>query len=61
MFAVYCQGHGRQVLLGNDHIIELSNHDHGIDLRWRCDQGHEGVWHASRPSRPSPAEFHVAA
>ncbi len=61
MFAVYCEDHGSQVLLSTDHIIDISNHDHGIDVRWRCNQGHEGVWHASRPRRPSPAQFHAAA
>jgi hypothetical protein len=61
MFAVYCKGHGSRVLLSNDHIVEISNHDHGIDVRWRCDRGHEGVWHTPSPRRRSPALLPAAA
>lgn len=44
MFSVYCEGHGREILLGPDYIEHVINHDHAIEVQWRCDQGHTGNW-----------------
>ena len=45
MFLVYCPRHQAQMLLFVDDIVELINHDHGIDVHWRCSCGAEGVQH----------------
>jgi hypothetical protein len=43
MFTVDCTGHGTRVLLTNRQITGLVNTPHGIELRWRCSCGTEGV------------------
>ena len=61
MFAVYCEGHGRQVLLGSDEIIRITNRDAAIEVHWRCDQGHEGTWSIPRLGRVAAHQLHLAA
>ena len=57
MFAVDCAGHGRRVLLGHDHIDEVINRPDGIEVRWRCDQGHPGT---TLVRHPAPRRSHLA-
>jgi hypothetical protein len=47
MFAVYCPGHHRRVLLFSEHITELVNQPGGFMLRWRCPCGATGTEHLS--------------
>ena len=42
MFSVHCASHGSPVLLMARNIESVSNDDHGICVRWRCDCGHRG-------------------
>ncbi|MBV8161424.1 MAG: hypothetical protein JO265_10920 [Acidimicrobiia bacterium] len=46
MFAVWCDGHRRRVLLGSSSILALANGPDGPVVRWRCTCGQEGVWWA---------------
>lgn len=43
MFDIYCPGHHSRVILFPDNIRAVVNHDHGVDLRWRCVCGETGV------------------
>jgi hypothetical protein len=43
MFSVTCPNHGGRVLLSERAITALVNTDRGIELRWRCTCGTEGV------------------
>jgi hypothetical protein len=43
MFAVYCPGHSRRVLLFAEHIERLVNRADGIEVHWRCTCGTAGT------------------
>lgn len=43
MFSVFCNGHGRTVLLDELAITGLVNTEHGIELHWHCSCGTDGV------------------
>ena len=61
MFAVYCEGHGSQLLLGTDEIVGITNRDAAIEVHWRCDRGHEGTLSIPRPGRVAAHQLHLAA
>lgn len=50
MFAPYCPVHGSRVLLFADNIESISNTAQGIDVYYRCNCGHTGVWRTGRHS-----------
>ncbi len=52
MFAAYCSGHGRRVLLFSEHIEELVNRPDGMELRWRCPCGTGGTTYIHRHDAP---------
>lgn len=43
MFDVYCPREGARVLLSTRNILVLSNRPSGIEVRYRCVCGYEGV------------------
>ena len=43
MFTVHCSGHGGRVLLDESAITSLVNGKDGIEMRWRCTCGTEGI------------------
>lgn len=44
MFAVFCPGHGRRVLLSAHDIVALRHGPEGMEVHFRCTCGREGVW-----------------
>lgn len=56
VFDVFCPREGTQVLLTTRHILALCNRSPGVEVRYRCVCGHEGIW---RP-RSGERQDHVA-
>lgn len=48
MFAPFCPVHASRVLLFTNNIEALDNTPDGIDVYYRCECGHHGVWHTGR-------------
>ena len=44
MFAVFCDGHGAEVLLSDSSILSIENRPDGVFVQWRCTCGREGTW-----------------
>lgn len=59
MFNVYCEGHGKNVLLTTRQIERLGNSPDGITVEWRCWCGTTGQLVTGRP--PEPTEDSLAA
>lgn len=48
MFAPFCPVHGTRVLLFAHNIESMRNTPSGIDVYYRCNCGHNGIWHTGR-------------
>lgn len=48
MFAPFCPVHGTRVLLFADNIRSIRNTSEGINVYYRCNCGHAGVWQTGR-------------
>ncbi|MBV8305300.1 MAG: hypothetical protein JOZ04_13905 [Acidimicrobiia bacterium] len=44
VFAVFCEGHGGEVLLSDSSILSIENRPEGVFVQWRCTCGREGTW-----------------
>jgi hypothetical protein len=54
MFHVFCEGHGRDVLL-SERDVRLHNIDPGILVAWRCPCGTEGSFLTGRKAEAAAA------